>query len=113
MPKLKHIDKFDLIGEIGAFFSIKPWMPIIPWIEKNITLVDDVSSESDKPDFSKYCYQIEPLKQWEDLHGRKHVTIVACEQLGKTSMFVYGILYRMIYKPGSVLVCYPRRYEGR
>ena len=37
MPKLKHIDKFDLIGEIGAFFSIKPWMPIIPWIEKNIT----------------------------------------------------------------------------
>lgn len=98
-PRLKKIEKYDLISEIGAFFSIKPWMPIIPWIEKNITLVDDVSSESDKPDFSKYCYQIEPLKHWEDLHRRKHVTIVACEQLGKTSMFVYGILYRMIYKP--------------
>ena len=107
MPKLKPISRYPLIENIREFFKIQSWMPIIPWIEKNITMVDDVSSESDKPDFSRYCYQLEPLKQWEDIHSRKHVTVVMCEQMGKTSLFVYGILYRLIYDPGSVLVCYP------
>lgn len=26
---------------------------------------------------------------------------------GKTSLAVYGILYRLVYKPGSILCCYP------
>lgn len=107
MPKLKLVLKFPLIDKIREFFNIRPWMQIIPWIETNIVMTDDVSAESDKPDFSRYCYQIEPLKQWEDLNVRKHMTICMCEQMGKTSLFVYGILYRLIYKPGSILVCYP------
>lgn len=107
MPKLKHIDKFDLIGEIGAFFDIKPWMPIIPWIEKNITLVDDVSSESDKPDFTRYPYQVDILKQAEDIHCRKTVTVVSCEQMGKSTMWIYSLLWRMIYDPCQSLVVYP------
>jgi len=82
-------------------------MPIIPWIEQNISLADDISSELDKPDFTRYPYQIEILKQWEDLSCRKHVIVMCCEQLGKTSLAVYGILYRLTYKPGSILCCYP------
>ena len=53
----------------------------MPWIEKNITMVDDVSSEKDRPDFGMYPYQIDILKQWEDLGMRKHVTVVMCEQM--------------------------------
>ena len=84
-----------------------PFMPIIPWIENNISLAEDVSSERDHIDFSQYPYQVEILKQWEDLSIRKHVVVMMCEQMGKTSLAVYGILYRLTYKPGSVLCCYP------
>lgn len=81
MPKLVPITKFPLIDKIREFFNIRPWMPIIPWIESNIVMTDDVSAESDNPDFSRYCYQIEPLKQWEDLSIRKHMTVCMCEQM--------------------------------
>lgn len=104
---MKHIKKFDLVAETKSFFNITPFSPILPWIDRNVTMVDDVSSERDRPDFSMYPYQVDILKQWEDLDIRKHVTVVMCEQMGKTSTFVYGILYRLTYRPGSILVCYP------
>ena len=78
---MKKKEQFNLIEAIKDYFNIMAYMPIIPWIEKNITMVDDVSSEKDKPDFSMYPYQIDVLKQWEDLSIRKHVTVVMCEQM--------------------------------
>ena len=37
----------------------------------------------------------------------KTITVVACEQLGKTNCFVCGMLYNMIYQPCQSLICYP------
>ena len=80
---MKKIQKFNLVDSIKSYFKVQPFMPIIPWIEKNISLADDISSEHDKPDFSKYPYQVEILKQWEDLNSRKHVIVMCCEQMRK------------------------------
>ena len=105
---MKLVKQFDIIDSLRSFFKIQPFMPIMEWIDKNITLVDDVSSEADKPDFTQYPYQVEILKQWEDLSCRKHVVIMSCEQLrGKTTMFLYGLLWRMVYDPCQMLICYP------
>lgn len=104
---MKKVQQFNLIESIKDYFNIQPFMEIMPWIEKNINLSDDVSSERDHPDFSQYPYQIEILKQWEDLNVRKHVIVVSCEQMGKTTMFLYGLLYRMVFDPCQFLICYP------
>lgn len=80
---MKKTAQFNLIDSIRGYFNIQPFMEIMPWIEKNINLSDDVSSERDRPDFSQYPYQIEILKQWEDLNIRKHVIVVSCEQMRK------------------------------
>lgn len=80
MPKIVKKPQFNLIQSIRDYFKITPYSPIMDWIKNNITLVDDVSSERDKPDFDLYKYQVDILKQWEDFNVRKHVTVVACEQ---------------------------------
>lgn len=80
---MKKKEQFNLIEAINGYFNIIPFSPIIPWIEKNISMVDDVSSERDHPDFTQYPYQIDVLKQWEDLETRKHVTFTGCEQMRK------------------------------
>lgn len=80
---MKKVQKFDLCEAIRGYFNITPYMPIIDWVNAYINYSDDVSAERDKPDFSQYAYQVEPLKQWEDLNIRKHVTVVACEQMRK------------------------------
>lgn len=77
----KRAEKVDLVAEVKKYFNITAFSPIIPWIEKNVSMVDDVSSERDRPDFSMYPYQVPILKQWEDLDIRKHVTVVMCEQM--------------------------------
>lgn len=108
---MKH-KEFDFIEAVRGYFKLTPYMPIIDWVEKYINYTDDVSAERDKPDFTQYPYQIEPLRQWEDLSIRKHVTVMACEQMGKTNMFVLGLLWRMVYDPCQSLCVYPRRLES-
>lgn len=78
---MKKIKQFNFIESVKSYFKLQPFMEIMPWIEKNISLADDVSSERDKPDFTQYPYQVEILKQWQDLNIRKHVIVVSCEQL--------------------------------
>lgn len=86
-------EKFNLVDAIRNFFSITPYMPIMEWIERYINYSDDVSAERDTPDFSAFPYQIEPIKQWEDLNSRKQVTIVACEQMRKNKhVFAWSIM---------------------
>ena len=76
---MKHKD-FDFIDAVRDYFKLSPFMPIMPWIEKNINLVDDVSSQRDKPDFSMFPYQVPILEEWEDMNIRKHVVVVSIEQ---------------------------------
>lgn len=104
---MKQKQKFELTKAIKDYFKITPFMPIMQWIEENISLAEDVSSERDVPDFSQYPYQVEILKTWEDMNLRKKVVVMACEQMGKSTMWIYGLLYRFIYDPCQSLVCYP------
>lgn len=78
---MKTNKKFNLIENFRTFFKLNPYMPIMSWIEQTISFADDVSSERDKPDFEMFPYQVEPIKTWEGLKGRKHVTLVSCEQM--------------------------------
>ncbi len=104
---MKKKQQFELTEAIRNYFNIIPYQDIIPWLEKNISLADDVSSERDSLDFSKYSYQIPILKTWQDFNKRKIVTLVAVEQIGKSSCWVYGLLYRMVFTPCQMLICYP------
>ena len=77
----KH--QFDLIKEIRKFFEIQAFESIIPWSEKNINFSNDISAQRNFLDFSLYPYQIDILKQWEDLNHRKEVVICSPEQMRK------------------------------
>ena len=76
-------EKFDLIKEIRKFFSIQAYTDIISWAEKNINFSSDISAQRNFLDFSLYPYQVDILKQWEDLKSIKTVTVVAPEQCRK------------------------------
>ena len=76
-------EKFNLIKEIRKFFEIQAFESIIPWAEKNINFSNDISAQRNFLDFSLYPYQVDILKQWEDLKHIKNVTVVAPEQCRK------------------------------
>lgn len=73
--------KFNLIGAIRDFFEITPFEHIIPWAEKNIDFSKDVSAERNYLDFDLYPYQVDIIKEWENLDSIKTVTVVAPEQM--------------------------------
>ena len=77
------VKKFDLISSIKSFFDITPFEHIIPWAEKHIDFSKDVSAERNYLDFSAYPYQVDIIKEWEDLESIKTVTVVAPEQTRK------------------------------
>lgn len=72
---------FSLVDEIKKYFKISAYEHIIPWAQKNINFSGDVSSERNHLDFNLYPYQIDVIKEWEDLENIKTVTVVACEQM--------------------------------
>ena len=102
--KKKH---FNLIEEIRKLFEIQAFQSIIPWAEKNINFSNDISAQRNFLDFSLYPYQVDILKQWEDLKHRKEIVVCSPEQMGKTNLFVVGLLWRMIFAPCQSLICYP------
>ena len=77
----KH--QFDLIKEIRKFFEIQAFQSIIPWAEKNINFSNDISAQRNFLDFSLYPYQVDILKQWEDLKHIKEVVVCSPEQMRK------------------------------
>lgn len=107
MNRMKKSQKFDLIKSIRDYFHITPYMPIMEWIDSNISYSDDVSAERSKPDFTQYPFQVDIIKQWEDMNSRKRVVVTAIEQVGKTNMMVLGLLYRMVYDPCQSMCVYP------
>lgn len=109
----RKIVEFDLIQNIRRYFSIMPYQPIIPWCEKNIDFSDDVSAERNKLDFDLYPYQIPILQHWENKQKTiKTITVVAPEQVGKTAMFVCGLLWNMVFNPCQSLIVYPNDQQA-
>ena len=76
-------EKFNLIKEIRKFFEIQAYTDIISWAEKNINFSNDISAQRNFLDFSLYPYQIDILKQWEDLKHIKEVVVCSPEQMRK------------------------------
>lgn len=99
--------RFDLIKGIREYFELYPYQGIIEWAEKNIDFSSDVSSQRDRLDFNLYPYQVDILRQWEDTTSIKTITVVAPEQMGKTNLFIIGLLYKMVYSPCQSMIVYP------
>ena len=110
---MKKLPDINLVQEMRDYFTLSPFMEIMPWIDKYISYADDVSAERDKPDWSFFPYQVEIIKTWEDIKTRKHVAVCACEQMGKSNTWILGLLWRMVYDPCQSLIVYPRCREVR
>ena len=80
-------EKFNLIKEIRKFFEIQAFESIIPWAEKNINFSNDISAQRNFLDFSLYPYQVDILKQWEDLKHIKEVVVCSPEQMREKRIY--------------------------
>ena len=108
MSKPKKYIPFDLCEHIRRYFNIVPYQDIISWVTKNIDFSDQISAERNKLDFELYPYQVPILKEWQMKPGIiKTIVVVAVEQIGKTNMFVDGLLYSMVFAPCQSLIVYP------
>lgn len=103
----KKKNSFNLITSIRKFFDLQAFVPIIPWAQKNINFSSDVSAQRNFLDFSTYPYQVDIIKQWEDLNSIKEVVVVSPEQMGKTNCYIVGLLWNMVFNPSQSLICYP------
>ena len=72
---------FNLINAIRDFFEITPYQDIISWAKKNIDFSKDVSAERNYLDFDLYPYQVDIIKEWEDLNSIKSVVVCMPEQM--------------------------------
>lgn len=107
MSRLKKYIPFDLGQHILRYFNITPYEPIVQWCEKHIDFSDQISAQRNKLDFQLYPYQVPILKEWQMKPGIiKTITVVAVEQVGKTNMFVDGLLYSMVFSPCQSLIVY-------
>jgi len=104
---MKQKKLFNLSDSLRSFFKLQAFQPIIPWSQKNINFSSDVSAERNFLNFDLYPYQVEILKQWEDLTNIKEVVVCSPEQMGKTNLFVVGLLWRMLFDPCQSLIVYP------
>lgn len=104
----KRTVEYNLIDHIRTYFEIVPYKDIIKWCEQNIDFSEQVSAQRNKLDFELYPYQIPILKEWQMKQDViKTIVVVAPEQIGKTNMFVCGLLYNMIYSPCQSMIVYP------
>lgn len=103
----KH--QFDLIKEIRKFFEIQAFQSIIPWAEKNINFSNDISAQRNFLDFSLYPYQVDILKQWEDLKHIKEVVVCSPEQMRKNESICCWFIMENDIRAVSVAYCVPFR----
>lgn len=103
----KNKNYFNLSEKIRQYFHIQAFEDIITWAGKNIDFSGDISAQRNRLDFTKYCYQIDPIKEWEDFINIKTVTCVFPQQMGKTNIFIVGLLYSMVYRPSQSMIVYP------
>ena len=81
---MKQKKLFNLSDSLRSFFKLQAFQPIIPWSQKNINFSSDVSAERNYLDYDLYPYQVEIIKQWEDLTSIKEVVVVCPEQMRLT-----------------------------
>ena len=108
MGRLKKYKQFNIVDHIKRYFAIMPYEPIIQWCQKNIDFSDQISAQRNKLDFEQYPYQVPILKEWQNQKKLiKTIVVVAPEQIGKTNMFVDGLLWNMCHNPCQSLIVYP------
>lgn len=78
---------FNLAESLRSFFKLQAFQPIIPWALKNINFSNDVSAERNYLDFNLYPYQVDIIKQWEDLVNIKECVVVCPEQMRENQHF--------------------------
>ena len=105
-------ERFDLIKEIRKFFSIQAFEKIIPWAEKNIDFSGDISAQRNFLDFSSYPYQVDIIKEWEDLQHIKTVTVVAPEQMRKNQFVCSWFTLENGFCSFSINDCISFRFFG-
>ena len=104
----KRVNEFDLIEHIRRYFNITPYEPIVQWCEKNIDFSQQVSAQRNKLDFDAYPYQVPILKEWQNEKKTiKTIVVVAPKQVGKTNLFVCGLLWNMVFNPCQSMIVYP------
>ncbi len=79
----------------------------VEWLEINLDLSADPTSEGmGVPDIRGLTpYLVEPLQWWER-PGRRRGTLVAVEQLGKSSTWKWGLIYSLTQGPILGLIVY-------
>ena len=95
------------INSVRDFFALTERVDIVEWAERCIDFSDDVSAERKRLDLSLSPFLIEPLRSWMFSGRIREVAVCGIEQHGKTLLEEIGVLYSMIYKPGSMLCVYP------
>lgn len=95
-----------LTKRLREYFSCSEWLKPSEWV-KTLDLSGDISAPYDRVDLSLTPYIIAPLDEWDFSGQCKEVTVVAIEQSGKSSSWVWGLLWSFIYKPCLSIVTYP------
>lgn len=103
----KNVEVFDLVQHMQKYLTVSAYKDIISWCEQNIDFSQEVSAQRNKLDFDLYPYQVPILKEWQmEKDVIKTIVVVAPEQVGKTNMFVCGIMYNFIFSPCQSMVVY-------
>lgn len=77
------------------------------WVQANVDISNDkTAARTGKVDLSLTPYIVEPLGRWA-YDSKQKVTVMAIEQTGKSSVWKFGVLWRYINFPSSILVVYP------
>lgn len=80
---------------------------VIEWIEENVNLSEDISSERSKIDFTLSPFLVDPLRMWDFSGKIREVVVCGPEQMGKTLLEASGASWVMKNKPCSMLCVYP------
>ena len=104
----KKLSQYNLIEHIKYYFKLQPYQEIVSWCQQNINMSEEISAERNKLDFTQYPYQVPIIKEWENKGKKiKTIVVVAVQQVGKTSMFIDGLLWNMVHNPCQSLIVYP------
>lgn len=107
--KLNNEDAVQtLSNNILSYFSIQDYKDILQFVQQDIDLSEDISSQSDKIDFFKYPYMVQPLKNAVLEKGkRKEIVVVWGDQMGKTTLEYLSILFNCCYNTLQGIILYP------
>ena len=88
-------------------------LPAGEWCERNINLGSDPTSPAEYQRFElrRTPHLREPLDFWSRDGGGK-MTVMGIEQKGKSTIWKFGLLYRLVNHPEPMLIVYPSEEMG-